>query len=223
MTPQELKKSKERERRRKALLLGLLFFRLPRWLVKQQAMSADTMTGQFDDLDDLISEGAHVKKAARGMKKLIARTMKNLIFSSMMNGYLDAVKHSGASAPKLQGHKVRDLADARADKVGQFMEDTTKKVLKQNPDNAWILSPARAERAARYESRKAYYQGVMMGFKGQGLWMKEWVLHPNHDLDDTCDDNADMGPIPMEEEFDTGDDAPPAHLNCICEMTVRMK
>lgn len=45
---------------------------------------------------------------------------------------------------------------------------------------------------------------------------KVWVV--DDDPCPICQDNADQGPIPDDEDFESGDDSPPAHPNCRCSI-----
>ena len=82
------------------------------------------------------------------------------------------------------------------------------------------LSSFGAERAstiARTELAFAHMQGNVEGWRGSGVVIgKEWLLGDLHDIDDECDDAAEAGIVPFEDEFSAGLDFPPAHPNCIC-------
>jgi hypothetical protein len=81
----------------------------------------------------------------------------------------------------------------------------------------YAFSPTRALNVARTETSRAHHEGGLIGAKASGFTMKEWLLAP-----DACDDCAenDVDPIPMDDDFPSGDDAPPAHPNCRCSMTM---
>lgn len=65
------------------------------------------------------------------------------------------------------------------------------------------------QKAARYFGKtKAYEQKDKDVFK---VWQA-------NDSCEICLDNEDEGPIPVEDEFSSGDYAPPAHPNCTCEL-----
>jgi len=49
---------------------------------------------------------------------------------------------------------------------------------------------------------------------------KLWILSLDHDVVDECDDNADVGAIPLESFFPTGHLAPPEHPSCKCGFEV---
>lgn len=64
------------------------------------------------------------------------------------------------------------------------------------------------------ESRSAKWFGKAKGYKGKDVY-KIWV---DNDGCDDCSANADEGPIPVDEEFQSGHFAPLAHPNCECEL-----
>lgn len=77
---------------------------------------------------------------------------------------------------------------------------------------------ARAEMIARTEIAHADVQGNMAAYREGGVEKKEWILGSGHDDEDECDENAMAGPIPLDEAFPSGDDAPPAHPRCTCDV-----
>ena len=71
----------------------------------------------------------------------------------------------------------------------------------------------RAERIANTEAVNAYNAGVMEFGNQSGAVGKEWE---DAGATDECADNAAQGIIGIDDTFDTGDDSPPAHPNCLC-------
>jgi hypothetical protein len=57
-------------------------------------------------------------------------------------------------------------------------------------------------------------QAYLGKLKRNAVEMKQWILGPN--ACDQCVDNAEASPIPVDDDFPSGDDAPPAHPNCVC-------
>lgn len=80
------------------------------------------------------------------------------------------------------------------------------------------FSPARARLIADYEISNANGAGSLLGLKAAadtGLEVeKEW--YPDDEACPICAGNADQGPIPLDQPFDSGDDHSPAHPNCEC-------
>jgi hypothetical protein len=63
-------------------------------------------------------------------------------------------------------------------------------------------------------------QGNLAAYKdaaAQGIAvMKEWLSAGDDLVSEECQANEDQGPIPLDDDFDSGDDAPPLHPNCRC-------
>lgn len=84
---------------------------------------------------------------------------------------------------------------------------------------SWEFSASRAETIARTELAFAHTNGNMAGWQASGqVEKKQSILGSEHDLDDVCNDNADAGPIPLDEEFPSGHQLPPYHPNCVCDV-----
>jgi hypothetical protein len=84
-------------------------------------------------------------------------------------------------------------------------------------EGSYAFSESRAETIARTELASAHVQGNLTTWRDSGVVeYKESVLGSEHDVDDECDENADAGPIPLEDSFPSGDDGPPYHPNCVC-------
>lgn len=81
------------------------------------------------------------------------------------------------------------------------------------------FSDSRAEMIARTETAFADVEGNMQAYRESGVVSgKEWIMGSEHDQDDECNDNADAGVIGLDEAFPSGDDAPPSHPNCVCDV-----
>lgn len=78
-----------------------------------------------------------------------------------------------------------------------------------------VGDPYRAERIANTEAVNAYNSGVKEYGDQTDAVGKEWE---DAGADDECASNSDQGPIPFDDDFDSGDDAPPAHPNCRCAL-----
>lgn len=81
----------------------------------------------------------------------------------------------------------------------------------------YAFSAARAERIARTEIASADIQGNLAAYRASGVVSgKEVVLSDDHDEDDECDDAADMGVVPLDDDFGGLGDAP-FHPECECD------
>lgn len=82
-----------------------------------------------------------------------------------------------------------------------------------NPD----IADYRSQLIARMESANAANQAQLEFAKKNNFEKKQVILSPNHDIDDECNQAVEDGAINVDDEFSTGDDAPPFHINCQCE------
>ncbi len=78
------------------------------------------------------------------------------------------------------------------------------------------FSPERAEMIARTELIRANNQGHLEAFRSAGVERKAWSTSNDGDVCDDCDGNEEQGAIDLEDDFQSGDDAAPAHPLCRC-------
>ena len=76
----------------------------------------------------------------------------------------------------------------------------------------------RARMIAQTELNDAWNQSVFHFGGEAGATMKSWIIEPGACI--ICIGNSLQGSIPMEEDFDSGDDAPTAHPFCNCSLMV---
>jgi len=85
-------------------------------------------------------------------------------------------------------------------------------------EDAYAFSPERADIIAMTEIAQANSEGALDGYReaaGIGVNVrKSWLML--EDACPVCQENADEGPIDLEEEFSSGDMTPPGHPNCRC-------
>lgn len=105
----------------------------------------------------------------------------------------------------------------RADITRALDEQWTREQLADALEENYAFSPSRARTIVRTEITRALESANVEGWKqSKVVDGKEWILGSEHDLDDECNDNANAGVIPIDQAFPSGDDAPPAHPNCVC-------
>jgi SPP1 gp7 family putative phage head morphogenesis protein len=110
----------------------------------------------------------------------------------------DAIRAQVADAIE-QGLPAKDLAD-NIEELGEFSED-------------------RAMMIARTEIIRAHAQGQLAAMKNSGVVEKKaWSTSEDGDQCDDCDANAEQEGIPLDDDFQSGDDAPPCHPNCRCAL-----
>ena len=110
---------------------------------------------------------------------------------------------------------IRGLIE-RAYSVGMTPADLRGELI----DN-YEFSAARAKMIAQTEMSFAGSRGQLLAWRESGVVThKEWHLSSDHPDGSNCDcqENEDAGPIELDEEFPSGDDAPPAHPGCLCAM-----
>ena len=103
--------------------------------------------------------------------------------------------------------------------TGQRFQDIIKAIR-----DAGAFSRQRAQTIAVTEIGNAYTEGTMRTAKdlaAEGLMMeKSWL--PDGDPCEICEGNAAQDWIPIDEDFESGDDAPLAHPNCRCALLTRV-
>jgi hypothetical protein len=106
---------------------------------------------------------------------------------------------------------VRDELRSTISKA--FEDHLTPNQLAEQIADASGFSPARALNIARTETANAQGEGKLDYFRASGIERKEWT---DSDGCPDCVANAEQGPIPIDDEFQSGDDHEPAHPGCRC-------
>ena len=84
-------------------------------------------------------------------------------------------------------------------------------------DDLDVFGAARCDMIARTETAFADMNGNMATYEASGLVeASEWIV--GSDDCDECQANADAGPVALGDAFPSGDDMPPAHPNCRCDL-----
>lgn len=120
------------------------------------------------------------------------------------------------------------IDDSTRDMLRSMIRDAveqglTNAELRDTLSEDYAFSLDRALTIARTESAFAHVAGAMIGYREavseDGLKLnKLWILGEN--ACDICEANAAQGPIPIDENFESGDDAPPAHPLCRCDIAM---
>ena len=79
----------------------------------------------------------------------------------------------------------------------------------------------RADMIAQTELNDAYNQGRLAMANDLDMDEKAWDADGTEACEDICQPNVDQDWIPIDDDFDSGDDAPPAHPNCDCGISFR--
>ena len=120
------------------------------------------------------------------------------------------------------GQTIKGMTDTSLNRVGTILgdalargkgSDAAARTLITDGINGMLTSASRAQTIAVTEMARATQIAQMDNYKSFGVEYVEWV---DIDADDDCATNAEQGPIPIGETFDSGDTEPPAHPNCRC-------
>lgn len=76
-----------------------------------------------------------------------------------------------------------------------------------DPQHALVIAQTEMSRAVSVATRDRYTEA--------GVEQVEWLVAEGCEL---CQENADASPIPLGQEFPSGDTEPPAHPNCMCAL-----
>lgn len=80
---------------------------------------------------------------------------------------------------------------------------------------SYNFSPARALNVSRTERAFARSHGTHEAAKTTGMAFKDW-LPDDSACEEVCLPNAAQGRIPIDEDFDSGDECSPGHPSCRC-------
>lgn len=84
---------------------------------------------------------------------------------------------------------------------------------------SYAFSADRAATIAHTEMARAEIEGNLSGWRASGVVEgKEWFLSDDHSDEDECNEAADMGVVPLDDDFGGVGD-PPAHPNCACALS----
>src|SRR6185312_12134499 len=106
------------------------------------------------------------------------------------------------------------------DDVGQALADgwSNDELAKKLADS-YAFSDDRAMTIARTETQMAANAGALNGYKASGVVDgKIWLTAEDDLVSEECQENGDAGVIGLDEDFPSGDDAPPVHPNCRCSI-----
>ena len=107
----------------------------------------------------------------------------------------------------------------RADATQAIEEGWSTDKLKAELKDNYAFPDARAEMISRTEIARADVEGNMAAYRQSGIVVgKQWILGSEYDDNDECLENAEAGVIPLDAAFPSGDDAPPAHPHCLCDV-----
>lgn len=145
-----------------------------------------------------------------------AQRAAELVGKTYVNGVLVDNPDADWSITEATRNQLRDIiANAFAGKIAPSdVEDAIAQ--------AGAFSADRATLIARTEISRANNHGALAGYiqarDGANISLKK-AWSPDAEACDVCLGNEDDGAIDLEDEFSSGDAAPPAHPNCECAIT----
>lgn len=125
------------------------------------------------------------------------------------------------SVPSIYKVELSQVCRARASFAAQSVIDTTSiafGVMHAALSKKGALGKKRSKSASKYEGSRIFFEQRAKAWRLKAGVMKAWYCASNPC--DICQDNEDDGRIPIDQEFSSGDIAPPVHLNCECLMSL---
>ncbi len=137
-----------------------------------------------------------------------------LVGKKWVNGVLVDNPNAEWSIPSATRDEIQSIiTDAFA---GRIEPNSIESAIRE----AGAFSADRAELIARTEITRANSYGSLGGYKAAAdagvILKKAWL--PDDSACEICLDNEADGDIDLDEQFSSGDDAPPAHPNCECSI-----
>ena len=185
---------------------------LPKYLRKIQNLTKNLYAGD--------------RNAARNSElyKKVTKDIRKLKTPALRAAYNQALEASSTDKPRALAKAKKLLETGNKEAFNKLLAEEREKALKKA---LWVATQEKtryhAERIARTESARAYYEGQMAeAERDPDIWGFKWVLstahvHGNSDCD--CYDNsmADMG---YGRGVYPKNDVPelPAHPNCMCHL-----
>lgn len=115
---------------------------------------------------------------------------------------------------------IQSIDQTSYDRLGTQLASALSQGLTMD-DTASLISgvlddPSRALTIAITESARATTAASRAVYEDSGVEYVTWLVAEGCD---DCQENADAGPIPIDATFPTGDAEPPAHPNCMCDLS----
>lgn len=126
-----------------------------------------------------------------------------------------AEQYSGKLIKGINKTVEKNIADAvMAGIEGQLGVPGTGRLLRDFMADTTV---SKAEAIAATEMNAAMSAAALSKMKRIGLEYKQLIL--SDDACEICQDNADVDPIPVEDDYPSGDPGPPFHTRCRCAVT----
>jgi SPP1 gp7 family putative phage head morphogenesis protein len=192
------------------------------------------LTGEVEDvLADIVKDGGYAALT-------VARVGVSARYGAegVVNAY--AERYAKERAAELVGMRYDEIGRIFPNPNAEWrIDDTTRDMLRglvsdaitggwsndklaDEIGDAYAFSSDRAMVIARTETQLASNSGALAGYKASGVVAaKQWVTAEDDLVEEECLANAAAGAngdgiLPLDDDYPSGDDAPPAHPNCRC-------
>lgn len=150
-----------------------------------------------------------------GLEKLLSR--RGMLIDGINRTTYDRIGTQLAYALQ-QGLAPSSVSSEIAAILGQASPARTAYLIQQGYTavNDVMLDPERALMIAQTEMSSAVSVAARELYQDSGVELVEWLTA---DPCDICQENEDVSPIGIDETFPSGDTEPPAHPNCVCDLS----
>jgi hypothetical protein len=177
---------------------------------------------------DVLAWSDEARQEIRDLLEIIAQERASVSIESLATYLGDADmaamvtqanKRSSAWAHQRIGNLITEVSDTTRNAINEMTataieEGWTNRELATMIDNAWEFGTDRSMLIARTEPTFAETAGTLAGYRESGVVEgKGWS---GEDPCDECQGNEEDGIIPLDDDFSSGDDGPPAHPKCKC-------
>jgi hypothetical protein len=159
-----------------------------------------------------------LKESEAYLKKVIDDSLFKIGEYSLQQG----CKEVGCVVPSAYQVQLREDARNRADFAAHSMIHTTAVafgIMYEAMSKKGAVGKKRSKSAAEYEGGRIFFTQRTRAWRLRNGVMKEWLCDGDN-VCDSCQDNEDDGPIPVTEDFASGDTCPPMHINCQCLLSL---
>ena len=158
---------------------------------------------------------AALVKPKGGLEQLLSK--RGLVIQGITKTTYDRIGTQLAYALQ-KGLAPSSVAGEVASLLGAASPERTAYLIQQGYTavNDAMLDPERALMIAQTEMSSAVSVAARELYQESGVELVEWLVA---DPCDECQENADVSPIGIDETFPSGDTEPPAHPNCVCDLS----
>ncbi len=209
-----------------------LMNKLPGWVLTQQTLDEDKLAGWLEDnqtpifnyvtersvVDVLVAafiysvqscyarHGASVKKAAGPS---VAFDLTNSYYLDALADQANYLLHKSSMDETTRSRLITLIRDTRSNQM--TLDELTNLIVTEFDG----ISDTRAFLIANTEANQAMSTAQHAFLKENGFKTKEWIP-AGPSTCSICQGNADQGPIPLNQNFESGDETPPGHPGCEC-------